>query len=85
MTNDRAGASPVERPVGRPVEKPLKPCPFCGAQRAVELWSDFDAGHVAYIHCEGCGADGPSIYGEHGADVATQRARWAWNGRSVRA
>lgn len=61
----------------------LKPCPFCGASRTVELWVNFDAGHIAHIHCEGCGADGPSIYSEHGAQTAIKRARFGWNGRSV--
>ena len=59
-----------------------KPCPFCGASRTVELWSRFDAGHIAHLHCEGCGANGPSLYSEHSAEVAIKLARYSWNGRS---
>lgn len=64
--------------------KPLKPCPFCLTEGAklIELWDLFDAGIVAHIHCEHCGADGPSIYCEvGGADAALFRARSMWNGR----
>jgi hypothetical protein len=63
--------------------KPLKPCPFCAAERIVELWVRFDAGHVSHLHCEACGADGPSIYSEYGPKIAMARARAAWNGRGV--
>ena len=66
--------------------KPLKPCPFClteGDDRLIELWDLFDAGIVAHIHCEHCGADGPSIYCEvGGVDAALFRARSMWNGRA---
>ena len=64
---------------------PLKPCPWClaeGDDRLFELWDRFDAGHIAHIHCTRCGAHGPSIYSEYGADVAIKRARFAWNGRA---
>lgn len=61
----------------------LKPCPFCGAKRTVELWDQFDAGHIAYLHCEACGTNGPSVYSDGGAEVALVRARHGWNGRSV--
>ena len=61
----------------------LKPCPFCGASRHVELWDAFDSGTIAHVHCEKCGADGPSIYSDYNAETAIKRARWAWNGRSV--
>lgn len=61
----------------------LKRCPFCGAGKHVELWDRFDGGYIAHVHCESCGADGPSIYSEFSADVALKRARWSWNGRSV--
>jgi hypothetical protein len=66
---------------------PLKPCPFCLTEGAklIELWDLFDAGIVAHIHCEHCGADGPSIYCEvGGVDAALARARSMWNGRAVR-
>lgn len=58
----------------------LKPCPFCGTagERLIDLWDKFDAGHIAHVHCEKCGADGPSIYSEQDADTAIKRARWAW-------
>ena len=59
----------------------LEPCPFCGARRTVELWDRFDAGHIAYLHCEGCGANGPSVYSESGAEAALVGARKGWNGR----
>lgn len=64
--------------------KTLKPCPFCltEGERLIELWDTFDAGHVAHIHCEKCGAFGPSVYSEEGAKIALARARWAWNGRA---
>ena len=58
----------------------LKPCPFCLTEGAklIELWDLFDAGIVAHIHCEHCGADGPSIYCEvGGVDAALARARSA--------
>ena len=65
---------------------PLKPCPFCLTEGAklIELWNSFDAGHIAHIHCEHCGADGPSVYGESGAAPTIARARSMWNGRAVR-
>ena len=58
-----------------------RPCPFCGEHRAVELWDLFDAGHIAHLHCEKCGADGPSIYSEKGASDAIRRSRQAWEVR----
>lgn len=64
----------------------LDACPFCGAvgdERLIDLWDGFDAGHIAHVHCTSCGADGPSIYSEYGADVAIKRARYGWNGRSA--
>lgn len=66
--------------------KPLKPCPFCLTEgdRLIELWDTFDAGHIAHIHCEHCGADGPSVYGEMGAAATLARARSMWNGRAER-
>lgn len=62
---------------------PLKPCPFCSTEGAklIELWDNFDAGHIAHIHCERCGADGPSVYGEMGAAPTIAQARAMWNGR----
>lgn len=63
----------------------LKPCPFCGTHgdnRLFDLWDSFDAGHIAHVHCTNCGADGPSIYGEHDADDVIVKARHAWNVRS---
>lgn len=64
--------------------KPLKPCPFCLTEgtKLIELWDNFDAGHIAHIHCEHCGADGPSVYGEMGAEPTIARARSMWNGRA---
>jgi hypothetical protein len=64
---------------------PLKPCPFCLTEGAklIELWDTFDAGHIAHIHCEHCGADGPSVYGEMGANPTIMRARSMWNGRAA--
>ena len=57
--------------------KPLKPCPFCLTEGAklIELWDLFDAGIVAHIHCEHCGADGLSIYCEVGGVDASWRGR----------
>ena len=64
---------------------PLKPCPFCLTEGAklIELWDLFDAGIVAHIHCEHCGADGPSVYSEMGATAAILRSRSMWNGRAA--
>ena len=65
---------------------PLKPCPFCltdGDERLIELWDTFDAGHIAHIHCTHCGADGPSVYSEQGAEHARRDARHRWNSRMV--
>jgi Restriction alleviation protein Lar len=63
----------------------MKPCPFCGKSRQVELWDMFDAGVIAHILCEPCGAHGPSVYveGETQAhrDQALSRARRAWDKR----
>jgi len=66
-------------------DKELLPCPFCGKSRAIDLWDRFDAGHIAHMHCEGCGADGPSIYSERGADDAIRSARIGWNTRAAAA
>jgi Restriction alleviation protein Lar len=63
----------------------MKPCPFCGKSVPVELWDMFDAGVIAYILCEPCGAHGPSVYveGESTAhrDRALSRARRSWDKR----
>lgn len=56
----------------------LKPCPFCGSDvdiACVEMMSSRDAGPV-YVHCDGCGADGPQ---HDWADDATRD----WNRRAV--
>jgi hypothetical protein len=65
--------------------RPLKPCPFCmsDGDRLMELWDNFDAGHIAFVHCTCCGVRGPSVYSENGAGNAVQRARWKWNGRAL--
>lgn len=63
---------------------PLKPCPFCGnddGDRLVELWEPFDDGHVAHVHCEKCGAGGPSEYSAL-AVAALTLARAKWNARA---
>ena len=51
--------------------------PVCLTEGAklIELWDLFDAGIVAHIHCEHCGADGPSIYCEVGGVDALALAR----------
>ena len=63
----------------------MKPCPFCGKSRPVELWDMFDDGVLAHILCEPCGARGPSVYveGETTAhrDQALSMARRAWDKR----
>ena len=61
----------------------LRPCPFCARKEPIDLWDRFDAGHIAHLHCEKCGADGPSIYSETSADDAIRRARFAWNRRAA--
>jgi len=49
----------------------IKPCPFCGSAEAFS--SKTPMGNT-YIHCNGCGADGPSR-GEIGAiDLWNKRA-----------
>jgi uncharacterized Zn finger protein len=61
---------------------PLRPCPWCGPahqHRVVALLDRFDGGHIAYVHCERCGAGGPSEYHETEA-VALREACNAWNG-----
>ena len=60
----------------------LKPCPFCAAERTVEICAPFEAGHIAHLHCEACGADGPSIFSDLGAQAATNGARAAWGRRT---
>ena len=59
----------------------LKPCPWCWTNGAdlLDLWDHFDAGHVAYVHCTHCGADGPIRYSETSADAAIKLARNRWN------
>lgn len=59
----------------------MKPCPFCAANRAIELWDTFDAGHIAWAYCERCGARGPSRYSEISADAAISEATAAWDRR----
>lgn len=65
----------------------MKPCPFCLSTRVIELWDKFDAGHIAWIYCEKCGARGPSCYSEvcrrgmSSADTAITEARAAWDRR----
>ena len=69
-------------------DRDLKPCPFCGtegADRLYDLWNYFDAGHIAYVHCTHCGADGPSEYSEASADQAIKQARGKWNTRAAAA
>lgn len=64
----------------------LKPCPWCWheGEFLLDLWDNFDAGHIAHVHCSHCGADGPSVYSENGADSAIKDARHRWNSRMVR-
>lgn len=62
-------------------DAPLKPCPFCFRSATVELWDTFDAGHIAYLHCESCGARGPSFYSKRGHEDALRMAREAWGRR----
>lgn len=62
----------------------LRPCPWCGPvyqSRLVALSDRFDGGYVAHIHCERCGAGGPSQYDESEED-AIRYACNAWNGRA---
>jgi Lar family restriction alleviation protein len=63
----------------------MKPCPFCGYLQPIELFDVFDAGHIAHLHCERCGADGPSVYvygmDRASLDEALSRARRAWDKR----
>jgi hypothetical protein len=40
------------------------PCPFCNSTQLAELSDRFDGGRLAWVHCETCGADGPSIYAD---------------------
>lgn len=70
-----AGATP------RAEEGSMKPCPFCSANRTIELWDTFDAGHIAWAYCETCGARGPSRYSEISADTAISEAVAAWDRR----
>ena len=62
----------------------LRPCPWCHNVEPglLDLWGDFDAGHIARVHCERCGADGPSVYNEQGAGEAIKQARIRWNARA---
>jgi Lar family restriction alleviation protein len=59
----------------------MMPCPFCGSTVTVALSSKFDAGTVAHIHCQSCGADGPECYSEVSANVALHDAQDMWNRR----
>jgi hypothetical protein len=60
---------------------------FCGKSVHVELFSSFDAGALAFILCEPCGARGPSVYvqGEERwhTDEAIARAQRAWDKRAL--
>lgn len=63
---------------------PLRPCPWCGTeerQGLVALCERFDPVHIAYIHCEKCGARGPSEYHDNEA-AALRDACNAWNKRA---
>lgn len=61
----------------------MTPCPFCGANgdRLTELWSAFDDGWLAHVHCTKCGAHGPSEYAESAGD-AIRQAQQKWERRA---
>ena len=68
----------------------LKPCPFCGSSDVKSCpEGEYDDGKpwpVYYVHCDGCGCDGPivSVRWEH--DASPEAARNAsidmWNWRA---
>jgi hypothetical protein len=49
----------------------------------IDLWNHFDGGEIAHVHCEACGANGPSIYSAQGTETAVRRARFAWGERAA--
>jgi hypothetical protein len=64
----------------------LRPCRFCGSAGAEHLFATatrFDGGHLAHVQCMRCGAQGPSVYDEGGADIATTRAAQTWTSPMV--
>ena len=64
----------------------LKPCPFCGNQHISVCC--YDVGkkiskisyYRAYVHCVGCGIDGPKVYRED-ENTAMNEAEALWNKR----
>lgn len=56
------------------LEETVAPCAYCG-EEAPELSVGSD---LSYVHCCGCGADGP-IRGDDGQPLATRQAVDAWN------
>lgn len=68
----------------------LRPCPFCGGDSLAKLPNDrASAGNVGqacldvfYVHCEGCGCDGPVAESESESIAAwNQRARPSYQQR----
>lgn len=83
MTNStNPNTTPSATPLPSTDGGTLRPCRFCGATGPEHLFATaarFDGGHVAHAQCMRCGAQGPSVYCEDGADIANTRASHAWN------
>ena len=65
----------------------LKPCPWptCRKDAAIALWDRLDDDlWAAHIHCQACGAGGPSMSAES-AQQAVDAAAAAWNTRTEKA
>ena len=80
-SNDKTASPPQHVGSAAELGAPLRPCPWCKAHGValMELWDTFDEWHIAHIHCRRCGAFGPSVYGDKGADDAIRHARNLWN------
>jgi Lar family restriction alleviation protein len=62
----------------------IKPCPFCGSERAAYVEMDPESPRGAYRarYVCGCGAAGPSVPFANSKAETDTAARFAWNDRA---